>query len=113
MGKKNNSTLTALGRVSALAGVQMQLEDDLSAAEDRVKEIKVHLRKVAETDLPEAMESVEIEEFKLEDGTKIKITPTYIGSISEANREKAHKWLRDNGFDGIIKHDVATVSYHI
>ena len=97
---------TALARISSLAQQQIELEDKLAAAEERVKEIKQSLRQVSEVDLPEAMESVEMEEFKLADGSKVKVGVAYYASISEKNTKKAFAWLRKHGFDGLIKHDV-------
>ena len=106
---------TALKRISSLAALQMRYEDELEAAEKEVKKIKDKLRQVSEDDLPEAMESVEMSEFVLEDGSSIKISDKYVASIPSQEKNpkkhaKALKWLRDHGFDGLIKQDV-TVSF--
>jgi len=45
--------------------------------------------------------------FRMEDGSSIDIKPFYSASISEARRAEAFQWLRDNGFDDIIKNTVS------
>ena len=37
----------------------------------------------------------------------IDVKPTYGASILVANREAAYEWLRDHGYDDIIKNDVS------
>lgn len=97
---------TALKRISKLAKLQIKYEDEVEKAEANLKQAKENLRKVAEVDLPEAMESVEMEEFKLEDGSKIKIDTKYQAGISAANTAKAFAWLRKHNLDSMIKHQV-------
>jgi hypothetical protein len=45
--------------------------------------------------------------FKMEDGSSIEVKPFYSASISEARRAEAYEWLRQNGFDDIIKNTVS------
>jgi hypothetical protein len=45
--------------------------------------------------------------LSLADGSKVTVKPVYGGHISEANKEPAHQWLRDNGFGDIIKNTVS------
>jgi maltose-binding protein MalE len=58
---------------------------------------------VSEIDLPDAMASVGMTEFKLVDGSKITVRRTFASSITEKTREQAHEWLRKNGHGDIIK----------
>ena len=76
-----------------------KLEADLKHAKDRARAIR-------EQELPEAMQSANLMEIRLTDGSKISIDQFYKGNISEKNRENAHKWLVNNGHGGIIKHEI-------
>jgi hypothetical protein len=43
----------------------------------------------------------------MEDGSSIEVKPFYSASITEARRAEAFQWLRDHGFDDIIKNTVS------
>ena len=51
-----------------------------------------------------------ISTLKLADGSAVELKPVYGASISPDNKEKAFKWLRDNGLGDLIKNEV-TVSF--
>jgi len=76
-----------------------KLKEDLKAAEEMARVIR-------EQELPEAMQSANLMEIRLTDGSKISIDQFYKGHISDKNREKAHNWLVNNGHGGIIKHEI-------
>jgi hypothetical protein len=40
------------------------------------------------------------------DGQSVDIKPFYTGSITKEKQEEAFQWLRDNGYDDIIKNQV-------
>jgi hypothetical protein len=46
-------------------------------------------------------------DFTMADGSKITVKPFYSASIKEENRAQAYEWLRDNGYDDIIKNTVS------
>lgn len=96
-----------LERISELARLQLELEDQVATLEEQLKTKQEHLRKVAEQDLPEAMESVGMQEFTLTNGRKVGIEAKIHASISEARRAEAFKWLRETNNDGIIKREVS------
>jgi hypothetical protein len=41
------------------------------------------------------------------DGSKITVKPFYSASIPEENRAQAYEWLRDHGYDDIIKNTIS------
>jgi len=45
--------------------------------------------------------------FKMADGSQIDIKPFYSASIKEEKRAQAYEWLREKGFDDIIKNTVS------
>jgi len=77
--------------------------------EERAKEEKKKLLKLTDEDLPALLHEIGLAKFELEDGSKIELKPTYGAHIKVDNRDAAFGWLRDNGFDDIIKNTVACV----
>jgi hypothetical protein len=94
-------------RVARLAMTQVQLEQKVIDLEETLKKVKEELRRVAEQDLPEAMDKIGMAEFKLTDGTKIAVSKFYNASIGDEHKPKAFAWLDDNGHGSIIKTEVA------
>ena len=47
------------------------------------------------------------DEIKTIDGATVQVKPFIKASITKANQEKAFAWLRDNGFEDIIKNQLA------
>lgn len=93
--------------VAALAKRAKVLEKELDDLERVVKERKEQHRKLMEETIPEALASLGMKSFRMEDGSSIDVKPFYSASISEARRAEAFQWLRDNGFDDIIKNTVS------
>tara|TARA_R100001369_G_scaffold90757_1_gene130249 strand:- start:22 stop:600 length:579 start_codon:yes stop_codon:yes gene_type:complete len=77
--------------------------------EDRLKEEKRKLLKLTDEDLPALLHEIGLTKFELADGSKIELKPTYGAHIKVDNRDMAFTWLRDNGFDDIIKNTVSCV----
>ena len=46
-------------------------------------------------------------EFTLLDGSKVTIKPQYGASIKVDNRPAAYEWLREHGYDDIIKNTIS------
>lgn len=79
-----------LGAVSELAEKQIQLENSIVELEEQLKQAKKDLRRVSEQDLPELMQSLNIKEFKLNDGTKVTVKEIVSGSVpSQSHIDKA------------------------
>ena len=97
---------TGLSSVATLARRIRDTEDEIAKAEEFLKERKAKLIKMTDEDLPAVMEELGLKAFTLEDGSKIDIKPLYGASIPGARKEEAFEWLRENGFDDIIKNDV-------
>ena len=52
------------------------------------------------------MTEMGLSELKLQDGSHLKVATSYKAHISEANKEMAFNWLRDNGLGDIIKNEI-------
>jgi hypothetical protein len=96
-----------IAHVSRLANLQVQLESEVANLENLLKDKKAELRRVQENELPEAMDSVGQQSFKLLDGTKVDVKPYYSASIPSDRKEEAMEWLVENEHDGIIKTTVS------
>jgi hypothetical protein len=97
----------SLSSVSALGKRAKNLEKEIVDLEQSLKERKEHYRKLTEEVIPEALTELGMKGFTMEDGSQITIKPFYGASIPEARRSEAYQWLRDNGFDDIIKNTVS------
>jgi hypothetical protein len=93
--------------IAALARRAKSLEKQISDAEDVLKGHKEQYRKLTEETIPEALSELGMTSFRMDDGSSIDIKPFYSASISEARRAEAFQWLRDHGFDDIIKNTVS------
>jgi hypothetical protein len=93
--------------IAALARRAKSLEKEIEDQETELKGLKEKYRKLTEETLPEALAEMGMSSFKMEDGSAINIKPFYSASISEARRAEAFQWLRDHGFDDIIKNTVS------
>ena len=45
--------------------------------------------------------------LKLQDGSHLKVSTSYKAHITEANKEAAYNWLRNNGLGDIIKNEIS------
>lgn len=97
-------------RLKELADKLIAAEDLVKEKEDELKAAKKELQTVAETLIPEALENLELEEFKTEEGHVVKVKEKVVASPPAARRAEAMKWLDDNGYGDIIKTSV-TVAF--
>jgi hypothetical protein len=93
--------------IAALARRAKSLEKEVEDAETELKGLKEKYRKLTEEAIPEALAELGMSSFRMEDGSSIDVKPFYSASITEARRAEAFQWLRDHGFDDIIKNTVS------
>jgi len=79
----------------------------LSDKEEEVKEIKKSMRAVEE-EIRNLLNKAGLEKYDATDsrGRSVKITKACTASIAKAKEHVAFQWLRDNGFEDIIKNEV-------
>jgi hypothetical protein len=92
--------------VASLARDIRSTEEVISDLEEVLKTTKAKLLKITDEELPALMEEMGISSLTLDDGSVVKVTRTYGGSILVENRPKAYEWLREHGYDDIIKNTV-------
>ena len=98
---------TGLASVAEIARAVRNQEDLVGKLEDQLKEAKRELLKLTDEDLPAMLLELGLSSFELEDGSKVTVRPTYGAHIKAENKATAFDWLRQNGFDDIIKNTVS------
>jgi hypothetical protein len=96
-----------LSSVAALAKRAKVLEKEIDDLEKTLSERKEQQRKLLEESIPNMLSELGMKDFSMADGSKITVKPFYSASIPEEKRAEAYEWLRDNGFDDIIKNTVS------
>jgi len=93
--------------VSALAKRAKELSKEIADLGEVLKEREKQYRKLTEESIPEALATLGMKSFHMQDGSFIEIKPYYGASIPEGRRTEAYDWLRKHGFDDIIKNTVS------
>lgn len=96
-----------LGSVAEIARAIRAAEDRIAHVEEQLKEYKKELLKLTDEDLPAMLQELGLSSFSLDDGSTVEVKPTYGASIKVDNRPAAFEWLREHGYDDIIKNTVA------
>lgn len=96
-----------LHEIAKLAERQIELENLVATKEEELKHAKDLLRQLSENDLPEALTATGLSEVTLANGRKVTVEMDYHAAIPKAKKQDAFSWLRDHGFEGIIKRSVS------
>ena len=102
--KVSDESVTGIAELAKKAKMLEKEIEDLGAS---LKEKEEQYRNLTEVSLPEAMAEAGMKKFVMADGSLIDVKPFYGASISKARQAEAFKWLRDHGFDDIIKNTVS------
>ena len=111
-----------LGAISDMAEKMYDLENEINKLEESLKEKKQDLRMLAEQDLPDLMQELNIKNFTLSNGAKVEVQDVVTGSVPsqgaidrakddakaelELLQQQCFQWLRDNGHGANIKSNV-------
>jgi hypothetical protein len=82
------------------------MQQQLEIQEDAIKEKKKQIQHISGEVIPTMMSEMGLAELKLHDGSHLKVSTTYRATITEANKETAFNWLRENGLGDIIKNEI-------
>jgi hypothetical protein len=96
-----------LQTVAELARKIRDEEEYISSLEADLKKAKKGLLKLTDEDLPTMLAEIGLSSMKLDDGSEVTVKQTYGASILVDNRPAAYEWLREKGYDDIIKNTVA------
>ena len=98
------------GGVQSLADQVERLEtcdDRIADLENDLKMMKKKRDHISGEIIPTMMSEMGLAELKLHDGSHLKVSTSYRATITEANKEAAFNWLRENGLGDIIKNEIS------
>jgi hypothetical protein len=107
--KDQQDAMKKTGNIQSLADQVESLEKVVStieAAEENIKLLKKKRDHISGDIIPTMMSEMGLAELKLHDGSHLKVSTTYRATITEANKETAFNWLRENGLGDIIKNEI-------
>jgi len=109
MNEEINVSEEIINRLGKLTTKQMELEDKIKARNEETATLQKELNKISMFNIPDLMDEAGIQSFRLTSGAVVSVNRGIKASISNTNAEakaEAFKWLRDNGFEDIIKNEV-------
>ena len=86
-----------------MQAVQKAIEMD----EEQIKQKKKHLEHISGEVIPTMLSEMGLSFLKLQDGSSVEVKTNYSATITQANKEKAFNWLRENGLGDIIKNEIS------
>ena len=101
--KKTDNIQSLADQVERLEGLLHRIE----LSENNLKDLKKAYQHISGEVIPTMMSEMGLSELTLKDNTKLKVSPSYKAHISEANKEMAFNWLRENGLGDIIKNEIS------
>ena len=103
--KDQQDAMTKTEHIQSLADQVQRLEGLLSrieTSENNLKDLKKEYQRISGEVIPTMMSEMGLAELKLQDGSHLKVSTSYRATITEANKEEAFNWLRNNGLCYII-----------
>ena len=86
---------------------QMQgLQKDIETNEEYVKQKKKELDHISGEVIPTMLSEMGLSFLKLQDGSSVEVKTNYSATITQAKKEEAFNWLRQNGLGDIIKNEI-------
>ena len=101
--KKTNNIQSLADQVERLESLNARL----ALQEDNMKSTKKDIERLSGEVIPTMMTEMGLSELKLQDGSHLKVSTSYRATITEANKEAAFNWLRNNGLGDIIKNEIS------
>jgi len=84
----------------------LETQKEINTLEEKIKTLKETERNLSDNIIPNLMRESGLDMLRLTDGSKVEVKPFYNANITEAFRERAHNWLRENNADDIIKNTI-------
>ena len=79
----------------------------LQVQEDAVKQKKKDIEHLSGEVIPTMLSEMGLSFLKLQDGSSVEVKTNYSATITQAKKEEAFKWLRENGLGDIIKNEIS------
>ena len=100
---KTASIQSLADQIQMLEGLNKRIE----TSENNLKDLKKKRDHISGEVIPTMMSEMGLAELKLHDGSHLKVSTSYRATITEANKEAAFNWLRNNGLGDIIKNEIS------
>ena len=101
--KKTDNIQSLADQVERLEACDKSIEE----IESKLKNLKKSRDVISGDIIPTMMSEMGLAELKLHDGSHLKVSTSYRATITEANKEAAFNWLRENGLGDIIKNEIS------
>ena len=104
--KDQQDAMKKTDNIQSLADQVERLETfakTIEAAEENLKRLKKNYEHLSGEVIPTMMSEMGLSHLKLMDGSSVDVKPHYSATITQANKEAAFNWLRNNGLGDIIK----------
>ena len=108
--KDQQDAMSKTEHIQSLADQVQRLEGLLhriELSENNLKDLKKAYQHISGEVIPTMMSEMGLSELKLQDGSHLKVSTSYKAHITEANKEMAFNWLRNNGLGDIIKNEIS------
>ena len=90
-------------KIREMQAVQSAIEQD----EKQIKDKKKHLEHLSGEVIPTMLSEMGLSFLKLADGSSVEVKTNYSATITQAKKEEAFNWLRQNGLGDIIKNEIS------
>ena len=108
--KDQQDAMKKTDNIQSLADQVERLElcdDRIADIENDLKMMKKKRDHISGEVIPTMMSEMGLAELKLHDGSHLKVSTSYRATITEAYKESAFNWLRENGLGDIIKNEIS------
>ena len=82
-------------------------QQQLQIQEDAVKQKKKDIEYLSGEVIPTMLSEMGLSFLKLQDGSSVEVKTNYSATITQAKKEQAFNWLRENGLGDIIKNEIS------
>ena len=82
-------------------------QEQLQQQEDAIKQKKKEIEHLSGEVIPTMLSEMGLSFLKLADGASVEVKTNYSATITQAKKEEAFNWLRENGLGDIIKNEIS------
>ena len=82
-------------------------QEQLQQQEDAIKQKKKEIEHLSGEVIPTMLSEMGLSFLKLQDGSSVEVKTNYSATITQAKKEEAFNWLRENGLGDIIKNEIS------
>ena len=82
-------------------------QEQLQQQEDAIKQKKKEIEHLSGEVIPTMLSEMGLSFLKLADGSSVEVKTNYSATITQAKKEEAFNWLRENGLGDIIKNEIS------